>query len=201
MKKATIIVCSLLTTLLLCGLGNNKAQAQPRYKYEVNLSIGFLPQTSSYYDNYYESFDDLYNIYEGGRYDYVSGTPLFSGEFAWYPVKRLGLGIGASYSRMKATKTVNELKGDYNINSIYLLPQVKFFYITRDHFKLYSGAAAGIEGRIIQDMQSNYGRAKFTYEVIPIGMQWAGAVVFGFTELGLGPRMSGLRIGIGYRFN
>ena len=78
------------------------------------------------------------------------------------------------------------------------LPQVKFFIPSPRHFRLYAKAAAGINLNIGDTIVGE--PLSFAWDIVPIGFEWGGQFIFGIAEVSLGNVITGVRIGVGFRF-
>lgn len=99
--------------------------------------------------------------------------------------------------------------GDDNFNSTYIsvMPSVKFNWLRRDHWGLYSALSAGV--MFVSDkVSSNYhGDRKadsdnvtcFMFQVTGIGIEAGGEALRGFAELGFGEK-GALCAGLRYKF-
>ena len=179
--------------------GSFSAKAQGRT--DVNLYMGFMNATYNSLDQAASrnTHRDLYSIYEP-HYTVTSG-PSFTLDANRRLLPWLGVGIQGNYSSMKGTKKYNIgniPKREFSQTMLAFLPQVKFFIPSPRHFRLYAKAAAGINlniGETIVGMPID-----FAWDIVPIGFEWGGQIVYGTAEVSLGNVITGVRIGIGFRF-
>ena len=80
-----------------------------------------------------------------------------------------------------------------------VMPAVKFNWLRKDHFGMYSGLAAGV--MIVSDSGKGESESKafFMGQLTALGAEFGGQQLRGFTELGFGERGM-LTLGVRYKF-
>lgn len=170
-------------------------------KNDINLYMGFMNATFTSLDNQRtnSSRSDLYAIYEP-HYTLTCG-PSLTLDYNRRILPWLGAGLQADYSLMQGTMSYNIGNAPmrrFNQNMLAIMPQVKFYIPSPAHFRLYAKAAAGINLNIGQNIIG--GPVNFAWDIVPIGFEWGGQVVYGTAEVCAGNVILGARIGIGFRF-
>lgn len=190
MKKHFLIPLLLLLTLL-------PARAQQSL-HEVNLSLGFMPAIFIQADTRYEDHGDLYSLYEPRLR--AEGAPMLGADYNYALLPWLKVGASLNWTRLTGTIYKPNLRreaGTFRQDALYLLPQVKAFYVNRSHFKMYAKVGAGLNINIGSEYTP---LAAFAYDLVPAGFQWAGQRVYGMAELTYGNVVQGVRLGLGFRF-
>ena len=89
------------------------------------------------------------------------------------------------------------------VNRIAFLPGVKFTYLNKGIFHMYSSLSAGVGfnfgKRVEGDETTPLNKVKFTAQVVPIGIA-LGKKHYGFLDLGAGTEYFCFRAGYGYNF-
>lgn len=170
-------------------------------KTDVNLYVGFMNATYTSLDNTRNTFShrDLYSIYE--PYYSVTSGPSITLDANRRILPWLGAGLQANYSYMTGSKMYNignAPRQEFRQTMLAFLPQVKFFIPSPRHFRLYAKAGAGINLNIGETIVG--APVDFAWDIVPIGCEWGGQVVYGLAEVSLGNVIMGLRIGLGFRF-
>lgn len=80
-----------------------------------------------------------------------------------------------------------------------VMPAVKFNWLRKDHFGMYSGLAAGVMVVSDSDNKDSESKAIFMGNVTALGAEFGGQKLRGFTELGFGERGM-LTLGLRYKF-
>ncbi|MBO4427622.1 MAG: hypothetical protein J5771_03965 [Bacteroidales bacterium] len=177
-------------------------------KYDVRLSIGGPNGLFTYPESQFERIGSFWksdlklsDIYE--PYYEINAIPTFTAEFNWHPADFWYVGVDMSANKTwglqfdPVTDTQISFKTFY---SAYLMGKAAVYWVQFPHCKIYSSLYAGAELRrsnIHGDV--SYG-LKPAFDVNIGGVEWAGDVVFGFTEIVFGTRMNFIKLGVGYRF-
>ena len=107
-----------------------------------------------------------------------------------------------SYERYKNKDDVSPGKA-VRMNRVSFLPGVKFTYIRKKSFRVYSSVSAGMGfnfGKTVTgDEMSRLNKIKFTFQTVPVGVA-VGRWHYGFLDLGAGTEYFCLRAGYGYNF-
>ena len=179
-------------------------------KYDVRVSIGgpnalFCFPSDEFkgkeiFDNW-KSNIKLSDIYE--PYYELNATPTFTAEFNWHADTWVYLGADLSWNRTWGRKydpiTDKEI-GYKNFNSAHIMGKAAFYFVQFPHIKIYSAIYGGLEVRSCGIDGEYSTRLRPAVDVSLFGAEWAGDVIFGFTEIILGTRMNVIKLGAGYRF-
>ena len=132
---------------------------------------------------------------DGGR-PAMPFSPAFDVAFMYFPKAWLSFGLAVGndrdvFSISRPTRMID------------LTPYVRFHWFRRDTFSFYSGLGYSFVIPYLFKDTTTAGKHPWyeSIQVNPVGVTF-GRSVFGFAELGLGPRqvIPPLRVGIGYRF-
>lgn len=180
-------------------------------RFDVRLSIGgpnglyFYPNSefgnTDWDDYYWKSNLKLADIYE--PYYEINSTPTFTAEFNWHPAKFCYVGADLSWNRAwgRQYDPVTDTKiADKKFSSAYLMGKAAIYWVQFPHCKIYSSLYAGAEFRQCNIDGDRSLKLKPAFDVNIAGVEWAGDVVFGFTEILLGTRMNVIKLGVGLRF-
>lgn len=178
--------------------------------FDVRVSIGGPNALYSYPENVFEGADSYYymksniklaDIYE--PYYELNASPTFTAEFNYHPGQRFYVGADLSWNRAVGRKydPVTDNKIAYKkFNSGYLMGKGAIYWVQFPHIKIYSALYAGLEFRHTNDNAEHSNAVKPAVDLSIFGAEWAGDVVFGFTEVIVGSRMNFIKLGVGYRF-
>lgn len=181
----------LITLSFLVGVcGAALAQDHP---HELNLYIGGFNSQFLSYNTTPEYSTDLYALYEPRTS--VSTGPVLTFDYNYAILNWLSVGAQIHYNHLnvRTVKWIDGVYDSYSRNMFSFLPEVKLRIPSSAHFRLYGKAALGVS------FASQFG-ARFAYDLVPIGCEWAGQRVYGTAELVYGSVVKGGRIGIGFRF-
>jgi len=191
-------IITFMTILAALAIGQNLSAQK---KDEINIHTGFASTEYILAIDAINSGDtDLYSIYEPS-YGNLRGFSCLTVSYSHKLLPWLGVGgiIGGTYfSGFAQYKTQHNSTVAFEQVSLQLLPQAKFFIPSPKHFRLYGKAGVGINFTVGTSKISE--PVRFAWEVVPIGFEWGGNVVFGTAEFCAGSIMCGARIGIGVRF-
>lgn len=173
-----------------------------KYKYEVRVGWGMPSDTpASLYNSNpsYSSGGRLSSIYSPKRGSLYS-TGGFSAEFGLNFRKWFTLALQTSFTGVwndvysYDNSTISRRDRGVVFN---LAPQVRFNWVSRPAFRMYSSAGAGFTLASLGKENS----VEASFQFVPIGMS-AGKDVFFFAELGggTGSNFLGYHLGLGYRF-
>ena len=199
MKKIMMMVAVALMTAM-----NVNAQSED-LKNEINVSYGFgsLSQLGNGIG------EGLGLVFSNAEYDdgFILG-PISFEYFRHLNNPRLAIGALVSYSKWDSdilTKGGSQDKvGERNRNYFSVMPAIKWYWVNKENFGLYSKAAAGMAflnstekdfatGKSVDDSSSH-----FMFQCSAIGAEF-GKQVRGFAELGVGNQGFAL-VGIKYKF-
>lgn len=185
----------LMTVAALMMAANVSAQTgYDDTKHEVSIRYGLLPSTKIFHNNV----------------DYENETYLgsFSAEYFYHIKEWLSIGCVFAYGKWKA----DYIKYDYNTgedkketNYYTFMPAVKFDYIRKKNFGMYSKAALGVSISSTTDTYTDGSTYKFSaeyklnFQASFIGIEAGSPYFRGFAELGIGEQ--GIAsIGVRYKF-
>jgi len=176
-------------------------------RHEFTLGIGD-PARVNYFRNRVGTLASYYpevwlqnQVYFGNVY---TSCPITLG-YRFRVLKWLWVGGDVSYcgffGSFKDSYTDQKV-GNYRDHFISIMPAVRFSYLNRDHFTLYSGIAGGVALEYCKSYtgykaHNNHLAFQLTLFGISAGSQrW-----FGFAELGCGFKGGYANAGLGFRFN
>ena len=180
-------------------------------KFDVRISIGGPSGLYTYPSNvfkgaerdwfYWKSDIKLADIYE--PYYELSGMPTYTAEFNYHPGKRFYVGADLSWNSMSGHQydpVSGKKTADKKFNSAYLMGKAAIYWVQFPHCKIYSALYAGAELRQSKINGERSIAVKPAADISVFGAEWAGDIVFGFTEILAGTRMNVIKFGVGVRF-
>ena len=198
MKKIFLMVAVALMTAM-----NVNAQNENLH-HEVSLSYG-VGSIAQFGDGLGEGIGLIFSDKE---YDdgFILG-PITAEYFYHFNNPRLAVGGSLSYSKWDSdvlNRKSHEKVGECNRNFFSVMPSVKYYWVNKNHFGLYSKAAAGVG--ILTNKSKDFETMKdkketsvyFMFQASLIGAEFGGKVR-GFVELGVGDQ-GFLQAGIRYKF-
>lgn len=198
MKKMLVLVVA----AMMATMSANAQNGYDNTKHEVAVSYGIL--SNSQWLNVFvigmnELFDDLTPVSRS-----VIGP--VSAEYFYHANEWLGVGAIFSYGRVstKYNSNTDNLEACTKVNSNYsLMPAVKFNWLRRPHFGMYSKLGAGV---MLYDMKvtpvdpeekATRDQVKgFNFQATALGIEFGGTQFRGFVEGGIGEQgvvLAGLR--------
>ena len=91
-------------------------------------------------------------------------------------------------------------KGEEKTKYYTVMPAIKFNWLRREHFGMYSGLAAGVMFITSKDdKKDNDSKTSFMGQLTALGAEFGGQQLRAFTELGFGERGM-LTLGLRYKF-
>lgn len=218
-----------LFTLLLCAftvaLFAQKKDYFKEKKHELRLSYGSV-NDSEYYDHFrYGYYNYYYNSYYNGGYGGSFGSSSMStymgatkttgviGGSYFYNMSSLRFSFGGTLSYSGYNTDLKDRINDRKIGSIKghnlaFTPTVRYAWISKENFRLYSGIGWSFYMDIARYKWDNKesGSDKNTETtfsnqimVTPVGFSY-GKDIFVFGEVNLGGRVGNFVGGVGYRF-
>lgn len=172
-------------------------------KQEVAISYGTLSNS-----DILDAFENLGGALVGVTTDNSSFFGPISVEYFYHVKPWLGVGGIAAYGQMKEdyylTGKSNGKDGELKNNYITLMPAVKFDWLRKSHFGMYSKLAVGatlrtekMDGKTSGDDSDS--EIHVNWQVSLLGMDFGGQQLRGFVELGTGEQ--GILLGgIRYKF-
>lgn len=173
MKKFFIILALALATTL-------NLYAQNEWKHEIGISYGlgtFTDVNSSY----------LSGIFSGKQTSYIGS---FGIEYFYRPKSALGVGLVGTFSTCKWNDSDKARTKYFSI-----MPAVKYNWLNRDRFSMYSKIALGVLIGIDSGADNDKTTAAFAWQASAVGAEF-GNSFRGFLELGFGEQgilVAGLR--------
>lgn len=196
MKKTFLMA----VTALMMAINMNAQEGYEDTKHEVSIALG-VGSTSQLFDTYedignalfgWDSKDEKYIGPISAEYFYHINKWLGIGSifvFGNYKVNLYDNGYGYySYSRNNSNKRL----GKKSCNYYTLLPTVKFNFVRKTHFGLYSKAGLGVTYRTESteyNFDNDYDTDKsflLNWQLSFIGVEAGSPYLRGFAELGLG---------------
>ncbi len=226
-----------LFTLFLCAFFTSVTAQKKEFfkekKHELSLSYGsvndenyYLNYNRGYYGGYYPSNGYYYASYNRG-WDYgddayqrtstyqgpTTTTGVFNGSY-FYNMSNLLFSFGGtlsyigfnanSYNRLSDTKT-----GDFKRHTIAFTPTVRYAWISRENFRLYSAIGWSFyrnseHYKTSSDSDTDHSKNNSTLSgnaamLTPLGFSF-GKELFIFGQVNLGGRTGNFVGGVGYRF-
>lgn len=198
MKKIFLMVAVALMTAM-----NVNAQNENLH-HEVSLSYG-VGSIAQFGDGLGEGIGLIFSDKE---YDdgFILG-PITAEYFYHFNNPRLAVGGSLSYSKWDSdvlNRKSHEKVGECNRNFFSVMPSVKYYWVNKNQFGLYSKAAGGVG--ILTNKSKDFETMKdkketsayFMFQASLIGAEFGGKVR-GFVELGVGDQ-GFLQAGIRYKF-
>ena len=196
MKKVLLMIVAAMVATV-------SVNAQER-KHEVAFSLGWL--SNSQVLDFYE---DLGGAMSGAQFENEKYIGPISVEYFYHVKPWLGVGGIIAYGQNKQDVFFGHDKdGEIKNNYTSLLPAVKFDWLRKSHFGMYSKVAFGATMR-----NENYERAEgqpkrdydeetvvhVNWQISAIGIEFGGEQLRGFAELGTGEQGVALA-GLRYKF-
>jgi len=215
-----------LLTALFCTLCVSlSAQRKDFFKdkrHELRLSIGSVNDDGYYNKYYYGGYYGDYYGYGYGFGDYytaenISGPTKTLGViglsyFYHLPDTRFSFGTTASYNAFNTNyyqRSTNSKIGYFKEYNLAFTPSVRYAWITKDWFQLYSGVGVSLYLHITRykldakKESSSYDLRDTNFlqniQVTPLGFS-VGQTIFAFGEVNIGGRTGTVVGGVGYRF-
>ena len=197
MKKILLMVVA-ATMAMVC------ASAQSDFKrHEVSLGWGTLANSE-----WIGVLDDIAASIAGATTKNDSPTGTISAEYYYHPAAWIGVGtiLGWSHTSKDIWESDAKIgKGNYSYYTV--MPAVKFDWLRKNHFGMYSKLAAGATMRHAKEdftggaSYDNFDGNMFffNFQASLIGIEAGGHNVRAFTELGVGEQ-GFLLAGVRFRF-
>jgi hypothetical protein len=115
-------------------------------------------------------------------------------EYYYYVTPGVALGAMASVAGCKWGD-----KGEQKTQYYTLMPALKFNWLRKSHFGMYSGVAAGIMYASLSGNGDSDSKVNFMGQVTGVGCEFGGQQLRAFTEIGFGERGM-LTVGARYKF-
>lgn len=204
------IILSILLLLALLPASNAALPVLPGFTGRVGSGDSFYiragygraaSDVGRWYDDAHSGFTYV-GMMDKYYHDYVSevfssGTFTIEGGYNWQGRWGFGLNLGLTgiTARWKSAVTGEGIRSDRS-RLFYVLPEVRYYYIYNDAFRLYSSAGLGLAypSAAFGANQASFGVLQFN----PVGVEFGGDF-FVYAEFGFGDMFDYLRAGVGYR--
>ena len=198
MKKILVMV----TVAMMTAMNVNAQNGYDDTKHEVAISLGGASNSQ-----WIDVFEDLTTAMFTGKLGDRDFDGPFSAEY-FYHVKNW-LGVGGIFVYGRSTQDILESDrkiGDANDNYLTLMPAVKFDWLRKKNFGMYSKLAFGatyrsekIEYQNVKDKDYDESAFHVNWQVSLLGIEAGSPTLRGFVEVGTGEQGIGL-IGVRYKF-
>ncbi|MBO5539926.1 MAG: hypothetical protein J5980_03155 [Muribaculaceae bacterium] len=172
----------LFSVLALVAILN--INAQDGWKHEIGITYGFGAFTdlnSSYLDG----------MLFGKQTNYIGA---FGAEYFYRPKSAFGVGLVATFGTCKWNNDLEKSRSKY----FSVMPAVKYNWLNRERFSMYSKAAVGLLIGRDSDGLTHKTEAAFIWQASAVGAEY-GTAFRGFLELGYGEQ--GILVaGLKYKF-
>ena len=179
------------------------AQSENYYKHEFAVSYGSIPNSA------WMSLGDAMGtaMISLGTCSYDDGkfTGPISAEYFYHINPVIGVGSVFAYTQEKKDILFDKkVVGEATSNFITVLPAVKFNWLRKNNFGLYSKVAAGATFRSCENKYDNDPNISdnyvvFNFQLTGIGIEAGAKNVWGFAELGMGEQGMAL-VGLRFKF-
>ena len=196
MKKMIMMVAVAMMTVMSVN-----AQSENYYKHEFAVSYGSIPNSA------WMSLGDAMGtaMISLGTCSYDDGkfTGPISAEYFYHINPVIGVGSVFAYTQEKKDILFDKkVVGEATSNFITVLPAVKFNWLRKKNFGLYSKVAAGAtfrsrENKYDNDPNISDNHVVFNFQLTGIGIEAGVKNVWAFAEFGMGEQgmaLAGLRL-------
>ena len=192
MKKILVMVVAAMMATV-------NVNAQDEFKNEIGVFYGF------------ESVSNIFSVYSSMFAAAAGDQSSFWGpvgvEYYYHVSPVVGLGAVAAYAGCKAEDEKTH-KDDLSEKFITVMPSVKFNWLRKKHFGMYSGLSAGVMFLSVSANDSAKASdpdakdetlTSFMFQATALGVEFGGEQFRGFVEAGLGEKGT-LCAGLRYKF-
>jgi len=197
----------LLVMIVAAMMATTSVQAQNGYedtKHEVGVSYGYLSNSQ-----WIDIFEEMTLIIFGSNLDNETFIGPISAEYFYRAKKWLGVGgiLTYGHSTQDVVSGKEKIKeGSASNTYITLMPAVKFDWLRKRYFGMYSKLAVGATLRsesvdYINPKYDNYSESALhvNWQVSLLGLEFGSPKVRGFFELGSGEQGTTI-FGLRYKF-
>ena len=196
--KIKILLATLAISALLCV----PAQAQDEPRHEFSVSYGVVPNSI-----WLDITSDVIGSLFGATYDHSGLTGPIGLEYYYRTSSLIAVGAVATFTQhTEEEKLKSEITRTSKNSYFTLMPSLKFNWLRRSKWGMYSKLAAGASLRHASlDVQNATEKAKsendvfFNFHVSLLGVEVGSEQVLGFVEAGLGEQGI-LLAGMRYKF-
>jgi hypothetical protein len=201
MKK----IFGMIVAAMIVATSVNAQNDEEYLKHEIGISYGML--SNSAWMSIGESLGTTIVSFGSVRYDNSSSFGPLAMEYFYHLNPVVGIGaIGAYVCETKDMFLGNNHCGEAKNSYVTVLPAVKFNWLRKPHFGLYSKVAAGATFRSQKEdftSEQNEDNSKtsvlFNFQLTGIGIEAGSKNVRGFAEFGVGEQGLALA-GIRFKF-
>lgn len=193
----------LLTALVISALLCVPAQAQDETRHEISISYGGIPNSL-----WMDITSDVISSMFGATYDHSGVVGPIGVEYHYRASSLIAVGAIATFSKHTEEEKFNEQIARTSDNSYFtLMPSVKFNWLRRPNWGMYSKVAVGASLRhsALQDQsvpnaqKTTENTVFFNFQASAVGIEAGTENVRGFAELGVGEQGIALA-GVRFRF-
>lgn len=197
--KIKCLLAALAINALICV----PVQAQDETRHEVSFSYGVLPNSI-----WLDITSDVIGSIFGATYDHSGVVGPIGLEYHYRTSPLIAVGAIATFANHTEDEKLKSSITRTSKNSYFsLMPSVKFNWLRRTNWGLYSKLAAGAtlrhsslkEKESVDSKKTTKNQAFFNFQVSAIGFEAGSENVRGFAELGIGEQGVGLA-GVRFRF-
>lgn len=193
----------LLATVAIISFMCIPAQAQDETRHEVSISYGAVPNSL-----WIDIVGDFIPAMAGATYEHSKVVGPIGLEYHYRISRVVGVGAIATFSKHNEDEIMGDLLTTSSKNSYFtLMPSMKFNWLRRGNWGLYSKIAAGASLRhcsmdktsLSEKTKSSENEVFFNFQVSAIGIEAGNQNVLGFAELGVGEQGVALA-GVRFKF-
>ena len=201
MKKIVLMVAA--AVMAVTSVNAQKGYDDTKHEVAISLGAGSNSQFMDAFEKIGSGFVSLGSVtYENEK----EGGPL-SAEYFYHVKNWLGVGgICALTWKTNDLKVMGNKIGESSSNYYTLMPAVKFNYLRKSYFGMYTKLAAGatmhrqsFESTDSEHKDESDSEIVFNWHVSLLGMEVGSPYIRGFLELGVGEQGIG-QIGVRYKF-
>ncbi len=194
----------LLAALAICAFVSVPAQAQDEEtRHEVSVSYGGIPNSI-----WIDAFTDIVPAMFGEKHETKHRIGPVGLEYYYHTSPLIGVGAVAVFATSKQDCLYKDTKISVITKSFYtVMPSIKFNWLRKKHWGLYSKVAAGATYARFNDEDCDDNGKKtgenavskdllFNFQASLIGVEAGGTHLRGFAEFGVGEQglaLAGLR--------
>ena len=194
----------LLVAMAISVLVNIPAQAQDEYRHEFSASYGAVSNST-----WLEAAGEFISAMFGRQYSKCSYAGPMGLEYYYHITPLVGVGAVGVFTKYNQEEKYKDEVTSIGKNSYFtLMPSVKFNWLRRENWGLYSKLAAGatLRNSHLKEVSPSTERTTkdkngvfFNFQISAIGIEAGRNHVFGFAEVGVGEQGIGLA-GVRFKF-
>ena len=198
MKKFLVLVA----VAMMAAMNVSAQNGYDETKHEVAISAGALSNSQII-----DVFENIGGALVGAKFENESFTGPFSAEYFYHVKNWLGVGGIFAYGQNKQDVYFHGDKdGEIKNTYLTLMPAVKFDWLRKKHFGMYSKLAVGATLRNEKYDSDKASSKNFddseihvNWQVSLLGIEAGGPTIRGFLELGTGEQGI-IQAGVRYKF-